>query len=181
MAKIPNPWDDNDNDSQTGPWDDKPVVKNKPKIKVFKNPQPTEINFQWWWLALAVVGVWLLSGFYSVQPNEEGIELRFGAYTESTAPGLHYHLPYPIETVRKVNMTQERSINLGVSDPHQLVRAPAGDGIHRIKGKVVFVGTVEGQTLQGTLFILFRVDELLAQQCLVGVDHDFDTESSARP
>lgn len=119
MAKIPNPWEDNDNDSQTGPWDDNPVVKNKPKIKVFKNPQPTEINFQWWWLALAVVGVWLLSGFYSVQPNEEGIELRFGAYAESTAPGLHYHLPYPIETVRKVNMTQERSINLGVSDPHR--------------------------------------------------------------
>lgn len=122
MAKTPNPWDDNDNDSSSGPWDDTPIIKSKAKVKIFKTPKPTNIDFQWWWLALAVVGVWLLSGFYSVQPNEEGIELRFGAYTESTTPGLHYHLPYPIETVRKVNMTQERSINLGVSDPQ---RGPA--------------------------------------------------------
>lgn len=119
MAKIPNPWDDNDNDSSESPWDDTPLIKAKSKIKTFKAPKPVNINFQWWWLALAVIVVWLLSGFYSVQPNEEGIELRFGAYTESTTPGLHYHLPYPIETVRKVNMTQERSINLGVSDPRR--------------------------------------------------------------
>ena len=122
MAKIPNHWDDDDNNaSQDNPWSSivPPKTKIKTKVKVFKSPQSKDFNFdfQWWWVAIAVVVVWLLSGFYSVQPNEEGIELRFGAYTESTTPGLHYHLPYPIETVRKVNITQGRSINLGVSDP----------------------------------------------------------------
>jgi membrane protease subunit HflK len=37
-----------------------------------------------------------------------------------TEPGLHYHWPYPIEKVRKVNITQERSINLGVQETRDL-------------------------------------------------------------
>ncbi|MFR8205586.1 MAG: FtsH protease activity modulator HflK [Alphaproteobacteria bacterium] len=62
--------------------------------------------------------VWLASGFYQVQPNEEGVVLRFGAYERTTDAGLHYHLPYPIETVEKVNITQERSINLGMVEAY---------------------------------------------------------------
>ena len=34
-----------------------------------------------------------------------GIVQRFGAYTETTLPGLHWHLPFPIETVTLVNTT----------------------------------------------------------------------------
>ena len=60
--------------------------------------------------------LWMASGFYQVQPSEQGVVLRFGKYVDTTDSGLHYHLPYPIENVIKVNVTQERSINLGVSD-----------------------------------------------------------------
>ncbi|MBR1915343.1 MAG: FtsH protease activity modulator HflK [Alphaproteobacteria bacterium] len=60
--------------------------------------------------------LWLGSGFYQLQPSEEGVVLRFGKYVETTSAGLHYHLPYPIEKVIKVNVTQERSINLGVEE-----------------------------------------------------------------
>ena len=56
-------------------------------------------------LAVAVVAVlfWLATGFYRVDQAERGLELRFGRYTMTTGPGLHWHLPYPIETVEKVN------------------------------------------------------------------------------
>ena len=66
--------------------------------------------------ALALLLLWLGSGFYQLQPSEEGVVLRFGKYVETTSAGLHYHLPYPIEKVIKVNVTQERSINLGVEE-----------------------------------------------------------------
>ncbi|MBR1600835.1 MAG: FtsH protease activity modulator HflK [Alphaproteobacteria bacterium] len=62
------------------------------------------------------MGLWILSGFYQVQPSEEGVVLRFGKYAYTTDAGLHYHLPAPIEEVIKVNVTQERSINLGSID-----------------------------------------------------------------
>ncbi len=112
MAKIKSPWDDNDNNEN--PWGDN--VHPTPKIRPFKPQKPIEIEVKWWWILVLIGLIWLASGFYQVQPNEEAIVLRFGAYNNTTTPGLHYHLPYPIETIRKVNITQERSINLGVQD-----------------------------------------------------------------
>ncbi len=113
MAKIPSPWDDND-DIEGSPWADNEPVKSK--VKQFKPKNTISFEFKWWWGILAILLIWLASGFYQVQPNEEAIVLRFGAYNDTTTPGLHYHLPYPVETVRKVNITQERSINLGVQE-----------------------------------------------------------------
>ena len=112
MAKIKSPWDDNDDNEN--PWVDN--IKPTPKIRPFKPKKPIEVEFKWWWILVVVGIIWLASGFYQVQPNEEAIVLRFGAYNDTTTPGLHYHLPYPIETIRKVNITQERSINLGVQE-----------------------------------------------------------------
>jgi membrane protease subunit HflK len=46
-----------------------------------------------------------------VQPDEQGVVLRFGAYSYWTPPGLHWHLPWPIETallptVTRINRTE---------------------------------------------------------------------------
>jgi membrane protease subunit HflK len=54
-------------------------------------------------LAVVLVAAWLLTGFYRVDEAERGVVQRFGAYTETTLPGLRWHLPYPIETVDTVN------------------------------------------------------------------------------
>ena len=48
---------------------------------------------------LIVVVVWLLSGVYVVNPDEQGVVLRFGAFNRVTTPGINYHLPWPIESV----------------------------------------------------------------------------------
>jgi membrane protease subunit HflK len=39
--------------------------------------------------------------------------LRFGAYVERTAPGMHYHLPWPIETVETPEVTSLNQIAIG--------------------------------------------------------------------
>lgn len=46
---------------------------------------------------------WSLTGLYRVDESERGIVQRFGAYTATALPGLHWHLPYPIETVDIIN------------------------------------------------------------------------------
>src|SRR5437764_8738471 len=48
-------------------------------------------------IVLAAVAIWGFSGFYRVDPDEYGVVLRFGQYVRGTQPGLHYHLPYPVE------------------------------------------------------------------------------------
>ena len=64
-------------------------------------------------LVVALLAIWGLTGFYRVQVDEQGVVLRFGDYVASTPPGLHYHLPYPIETVLTPKVTRENRIVIG--------------------------------------------------------------------
>jgi membrane protease subunit HflK len=57
-------------------------------------------------VVILLVVAWGLTGFYRVDEAERGVVQRFGAYTETTMPGLHWHLPFPIESVDLVNANQ---------------------------------------------------------------------------
>ncbi len=64
--------------------------------------------------AVAVLAaLWLASGIYQVQPDQQGVVLRFGAYDRTTAPGLNYHLPWPVETVLRPSVTVVNRIEIG--------------------------------------------------------------------
>jgi modulator of FtsH protease HflK len=62
---------------------------------------------------IVIVLIWLASGFYRVEPDEEGVVLRFGALNRITQPGLNYHLPAPIETVLVPKVTRVNPIEIG--------------------------------------------------------------------
>lgn len=64
-------------------------------------------------VAAVLVGGWLLSGFYRVQPDEQGVVLRFGAFHRTTPPGLNYALPWPIESVTTPRVTRINRIDVG--------------------------------------------------------------------
>ena len=55
-------------------------------------------------IGLMILFIWVLSGLYQIDDSERGVELRFGAYSQTTMPGLKWHLPWPIETVEVVNV-----------------------------------------------------------------------------
>jgi len=65
-------------------------------------------------LIAIIVVAWLTTSLYRVQPDEKGVVLRFGRWVETTDPGLHVHLPYPIEAVLLPKVTQVNQIQLGV-------------------------------------------------------------------
>tara|TARA_Y100000782_G_scaffold41136_1_gene45685 strand:+ start:109406 stop:110608 length:1203 start_codon:yes stop_codon:yes gene_type:complete len=66
---------------------------------------------------LILVGIlWLASGFYIVDQSEEGVVLRFGKYTQTTTPGLNYHLPWPFESVLKPQVERENRVEIGFRD-----------------------------------------------------------------
>ena len=56
--------------------------------------------------------VWLATGIYIVDPAERGVVLRFGAFQTSATQGPHWHIPYPIESVYKINVEQIRSAEI---------------------------------------------------------------------
>jgi membrane protease subunit HflK len=64
-------------------------------------------------LAALLLGIWLASGFYIVNEGQSGVVLRFGRFSETTAPGLRWHMPYPVESRQVVNVSQVRSVEVG--------------------------------------------------------------------
>jgi len=64
-------------------------------------------------IVAVVVALWLASGIYVVGADEQGAVKRFGEHTVTTEPGLHYHLPWPIETVHTPKVTQVRRVEVG--------------------------------------------------------------------
>jgi membrane protease subunit HflK len=64
-------------------------------------------------IALAAVALWLAFGFYTVRPDQVGINLIFGRYTGKTGEGLRYNLPYPIGHVVKPSVTAVNTVQVG--------------------------------------------------------------------
>jgi membrane protease subunit HflK len=68
---------------------------------------PSGINKKTIGIAVGVLLViWLASGIYIIEPAERGVVLRFGGYVDTTDPGPHWRLPFPFESVVKVNVDQ---------------------------------------------------------------------------
>ena len=66
----------------------------------------------WIFLLIAIV-LWLATGFYRVNTQQQGVVLRFGEWVRTSSPGLHYHLPYPIETVLTPEVTRDNRLEVG--------------------------------------------------------------------
>lgn len=64
-------------------------------------------------LLVIVLFLWATSGFFRVQPAEEGVVLRFGEWVRTEPQGLHYHLPYPIEQVIVLDVSNVNRIDIG--------------------------------------------------------------------
>jgi membrane protease subunit HflK len=63
---------------------------------------------------LVVLTIWLLSGIYFIQPNQNGVVLTFGKYTRTDeTPGAKWRAPWPIQSVNIVDVTVERRIQIG--------------------------------------------------------------------
>jgi membrane protease subunit HflK len=67
-------------------------------------------------LAVIAVLIWVASGFYIVDASQRGVVLRFGKLVETTEPGPRWHLPYPVESVEIVNLSQVRTVEVGYRD-----------------------------------------------------------------
>jgi len=62
---------------------------------------------------LIILGLYIASGLYRVLPDEQGVVLRFGKFVNTTQPGLHYHLPTPIERALTPKVTKVNRVDIG--------------------------------------------------------------------
>jgi len=127
-------WNDNNGNNPWGsggnsPWGggsqnnrdiDESIKKAKEKFGKIKIASPKNFTI----IILVALILWLATGFYRVEPDEQGIELLFGEWNGvTTEPGLHYFFPTPIgstitpkvEVIRKINVGYRSATDLGFS------------------------------------------------------------------
>ncbi|HEY5264499.1 MAG TPA: FtsH protease activity modulator HflK [Steroidobacteraceae bacterium] len=61
-------------------------------------------------ILVLIVALWIGSGVYRVDAQERAVILRFGKYVQTSGPGYNWHLPWPIEQKRIVNVSQQYSV-----------------------------------------------------------------------
>ena len=62
---------------------------------------------------IIAVGAYLLTGVYQVGPSEVALVKTFGAYSSTTGPGIHLHLPYPFQSHVIVDVRTINKIEIG--------------------------------------------------------------------
>lgn len=80
-------------------------------------------------LALVLAGA-LWSSVWTVQPNEEGVVLRFGKAARVVPAGVQFTLPWPLERLERVQATEVRTLAIGF-DPkdEELRRRPTDEEV----------------------------------------------------
>ncbi len=61
-------------------------------------------------IGVALLALWIASGVFQVEASERAVIQRFGKFTAVRNPGLGWAMPWPIESVTKVNVSQVNSV-----------------------------------------------------------------------
>ena len=118
------------------------------------------------WYLLPVVFVALavhiaLTGVWVVQQNEQGVVLRFGRVRSVLPAGMHFILPYPLETMRLVRTTEVRTMSVGFSDQEDELMDPvaAEEEVQWLTGdtNIVEMQTAIQYIIKSPVDYLFRV------------------------
>ncbi len=96
---------------------------------------------------------WLGSGVFIVDPDEEGIILRFGKFNRQVGPGPHYHLPYPIESVEMPKVRALRMEKIGTKGTEEASMLTGDENIVNVEFSVQYL-------IKNPEDFLFNVDML---------------------
>ena len=65
-------------------------------------------------ILLVIVGV--MSSFYTIDAGHKGVVLRFGEHIDTTGPGLHFKIPFGVDTVEDVAVERQQKNGIRVSN-----------------------------------------------------------------
>jgi membrane protease subunit HflK len=95
-------------------------MKPPPIDNSFPFPRP-KINISAKWLLLAPLGIFLVVGlfssYYTVSSESEAVVQRFGKFKEIAKPGLHFKIPYGVDTATIVPVRRQLKLEFGFNTP----------------------------------------------------------------
>ena len=142
-----------DKQGGNGPFGfDPPRVPQMPQFNL-PNISPRAIRG----ILLLVVGVILAFGsFYQIDPDEVGVIRRFGAYSRTTDPGLHFKLPF-IEKLDKVPVQRQLKQEFGFRTVEADVRTQYREGGELLQESLMLTGDFNVGVVEW--IVQFQIDD----------------------
>ena len=122
------------------------------------------------WLILLLILLYFASGFYSVKPEQRGVLKRFGrVVTDDMPPGIHYHFPWPAESVVRLKTTEIRSMSVRFEEIKvpEKVKAVEGTQEEKVVEGTQDVKPVESPQAETTAPLLTADENLVLATLLV--------------
>lgn len=93
-------------------------------------------------LVSGLLVVYVLTGIYIVNPGEQAVIKRFGRILDKpVSEGIHYRLPWPVDKVEKVNVSEVRRADVGVSLPDHIHKDDPPQNIQLLTGDENIIST----------------------------------------
>ena len=87
----------------------------RPTIAFRNGPDWSKLRVLKWIVPLVLLLVLVLTTYYTVPPDSQGVVLRFGRFSSIEEPGLHFKLPFGIDTVETVPVKRQLKLEFGFS------------------------------------------------------------------
>ncbi len=113
-------------------------------------------NWTAWIIILVIIGFYAIGGLYKVNPSEVGLVKRFGKYVRLTEPGLHYHLPTPVESVETVDIRSIRKVEIGF----RTISPPPNPRYREIDDEALIL-TGDGNIIYAEAVVQWKVEDPL--------------------
>lgn len=111
------------------------------------------------WLVPAVLVVILgLTMYYTVPPDSQGVVLRFGRFSSIEEPGLHFKMPFGIDSVETVPVKRQLKLEFGFGTPGATnSRQRSGSRTARDREKSMVTGDLNAALVEWV--VQYRIDD----------------------
>ncbi|MDR3164172.1 MAG: FtsH protease activity modulator HflK [Synergistaceae bacterium] len=124
MRKIRKLFDFGSKPKTNSAWED---IK-----KAFRHINPAKAI---WLLIAGIFCVYVMTGIYVVNPGEQAVIKRFGALKDQpVGEGIHYRFPWPVDEVQKINVSEVRRADVGISLPEHMHDADSPETVQLLTG-----------------------------------------------
>ncbi|HSQ98003.1 MAG TPA: FtsH protease activity modulator HflK [Rickettsiales bacterium] len=134
---MKNPWDINEQQEKSKEEKESKIKSSKIKdedkkefldkilkdFNIKKDARFTTNGTTIYLIGIVLFLLWFATGIYKVNSDENGVVSYFGKYHETTTPGLHFYVPYPIGTIKKVSTTRINKEEFGFSSANDNIKA----------------------------------------------------------
>ncbi|MCG6912068.1 MAG: FtsH protease activity modulator HflK [Deltaproteobacteria bacterium] len=130
-------WENNPGGRQEGPPDLSEMIKKVgDSLSLGKGRKPL-------WLIVIVIVLGIIvayTAFYTIAPGHQGVLLRFGNYVGLVMPGLHFKIPFGVDTVFKVHTEQVDTESFGFKSVRPGIRTQYEKGAAEERESLMLTG-----------------------------------------